>query len=155
MEFETVAVATRITARISLVLFAFAFVAETIKFGRNHYSLVWGSFVLAHIVHMICVVAYFIVLGEPPELTPALGTLVAGLVALGWIATDLIRKRIASASRMMPTVCSWYLWFLFCMAHVSRLLDPERGSWINVPLLIVAFGSGVVRIVLLRRAPQP
>ncbi|MEZ5891552.1 MAG: hypothetical protein R3C58_00160 [Parvularculaceae bacterium] len=140
LDFDTIAEFTRLTARLSLSLFCVAFVIDAMKGKATGFF--YALFIVAHLVHLGFVAAYYMTAGHGPELSPVLGLLVLGLAALAWLATAVFRARPA------PLIAVWFLWFLFAATHVSRLLDPERAGAINWVLLAVALSAAAARLYL-------
>lgn len=152
MDFETIAEFTRIFARISLILFALAFVAEALRDGNSRIRVLWAGFLCAHIIHLASLVPYYTALGENPKLEPVLALLIVGVATLIWVILITLKTRaVKNRLYIMPSI-GWYLWFLFTATHVSRLLDTERAGTINWVLLTVMLLAGVMRILLFRKS---
>lgn len=143
MEFEPIAEATRVTARISLVLFCVFFVVDAGRTALSARRASAAAFIVAHVVHLGFVAAYFAALGEPPKVSPVLGLLVAGVVALIWLTVRVVGR---AGPPVAPAIVAWFLWFLFAATHISRLLDPERAGAVNWALLVVTLIAAAARV---------
>ncbi|PHR93765.1 MAG: hypothetical protein COA69_03810 [Robiginitomaculum sp.] len=156
MGFEAIAEFTRVFARISLILFAMAFVVEALRDGKSRTRLLWASFLCAHIIHLASLMLYYNALGESPKLDPVLALLIVGVAALGWMIFITLKTTAIKNRLYITPAIGWYLWFLFTATHVSRLLDTERAGAINWVLLTVMLLAGAVRILLFRKhTPHP
>jgi len=151
MDFEVIAEFTRISARLSLVLFALAFTFEALRDGKSRIRLLWGSFIFAHAVHLGSLVFYFNALGESPKLEPVLILLVVGVFALVWMTVILLKNNTAKNQLYITPIIGWYLWFLFTATHITRLLDIETAAAINWILLFVMLSAGGLRVKFTRQ----
>lgn len=148
MSFEVIAEITRITARLSLILFMIAFVTDVLSVQFESRRRLWISFIAAHIVHLGFVIAYYVSLGEPPKINIILALLVVGLVAMGWLGVMAINPRQRGGGAVAPAVASWYIWSLFIGTHITRLLNPDRAGAINWLLLGFAVAAGFARFLI-------
>lgn len=137
---------TRYTARLSFLLFVFAYTAPSLArhpeprvatlFLRYRCPLAL-SFATTHIVHFGCIAIYFALRHELPG-TAALvvgGTGYALLLAMlvtGWSWEATKRKRWRRLHAFGPH----YLWFVVLITYISRV--SERGvSWLPYVLVTV------------------
>lgn len=152
MEFETIATITRVTAKASLLLYCAAFLLDVSRVAPGKCKQAFAVFLSAHAVHLGFVGVYFYALREWPALDPVLALLGLGVASLIWLGVFGLRKTVATGEQVFAAPMAWFIWFLFGATHVSRLLDPERGSWVNAVFLAIVLGSGLARIWIGRLA---
>ncbi|PQA85722.1 hypothetical protein [Hyphococcus luteus] len=143
-DIEQIAEIVRLTARLSLVVFCIAFVAETQSKERALKRFLYAVFYAAHGVHLCVVAFYFYALGEPPEMTPVTALLWLGVAAWVCVAVAVYMPG-EKGPTLMPPLIVWYLWFLFAATEASRLLDPARAETANWLLLGLALAAGTIR----------
>ena len=143
LSFDLIAELTRITARVSLLVFCVAFVLDARTTSGRTERRAFGLFIITHFIHLGFVALYYVSLGAPPEFEPILVILGAGVLALLLIALRLFQ---AAGAPVTPWPIAWFLWMLFAGTHLLRLMDAERAGAINIALLSAALVAAAARL---------
>jgi len=154
---------TRYTGRAGFALFAFVFVlspwsrlwpGELVRGAirrRRHLGL---AFAYVHSVHLIVLLTY--VRASGAELVPSrLAGGIAGYTAMAVMAATsnaaAVRKLGPRLWRRLHTICLYYLWFVFFLTYLPRLLGKSPNAGAGPVEIAVSFWL-VVAIAALRIA---
>jgi methionine sulfoxide reductase heme-binding subunit len=131
---------TRFTARISLLIFALVFSASALhKLFRSEYTAEllrnrrqFGlSFAYSHTVHLLAIIIFLRLSGdEAPLLTLAFGGFAYLLTyAMAFTSNDWsVRKLGARSWKALHKTGVYYLWFIFFITYLRRLLPAKAGD---------------------------
>jgi methionine sulfoxide reductase heme-binding subunit len=127
----------RFTARISLFVFSLIFAASSLhKFFRNQYTTEllrnrrqWGiSLAYSHTIHLLAIIIFFRLSGNPP---PVLSLIFGGLgyvllYAMAATSNDWSVKKLGAKNwQRLHKIGSSYLWFIFFLTYLKRLLPAS------------------------------
>jgi sulfoxide reductase heme-binding subunit YedZ len=128
---------TRFTARISLLIFSLVFAASALhKLFRSDFTAEllrnrrqWGvSFAFSHTVHLLAIITFFRLSGNPP---PLLSVIFGGLgyvllYACAFTSNDASVKKLGAKNwKRLHKTTVFYLWFIFFLTYLKRLL-PDK-----------------------------
>jgi sulfoxide reductase heme-binding subunit YedZ len=157
---------TRFTARISLFIFVWVFSASALhKLFRNEFTAEllrnrrkFGlSFALSHTIHLIALITFFILSGDPvPMLSVVFGGLAYVLIyAMAFTSNDWSVKKLGAKNwKRLHKFGVFYIWLIFFISYLRRVLpskadEPKPGG--TKAEFIVAF-IVVLAILCLRIA---
>jgi len=155
---------TRATACVSFTFFMLAFSASSLARlqptafyrwllqNRRYLGL---NFALAHGVHFISVVVYFLIKGETPGafITILGGAAYAFALAMAVTSTDRAVSRLgATRWKMLHTVGGYYIWTVFLYIYAGAAYAKEWGYWIPVGATV---GVLCVRLLAAARKGNP
>ncbi len=145
--------AARWTARVGFPIFILTYSASSlVRLWPNamtrtvlRYRRQWGlGFAFAHSVHLMALVTFLDVSGQPPKLP----TLVGGgggyllLYAMALTSNDASMRAMGVWWKRLHTVGIHWLWFIFTFSYFGRIFDPGRMAQglILFPICIAALG---------------
>lgn len=129
--------AARWTARVGLPVFLVAYLASSLVRlwpgpltkallrGRRWWGL---GFAASHTVHLYALVTYLQVSGEyrsPGSLIPG-GLAYVLLYAMALTSSDAAMRMLGRNWKRLHTVGIHYIWFIFFISSVGRLVTPEK-----------------------------
>lgn len=131
---------TRFTARISLFIFALVFTASalhklfrsasTAELVRNRRS--FGiSFAFSHTVHLFALATFLRLSGnEAPKLTLIFGGLAYVIIyVMAFTSNDWSVKKLGARNwKMLHKIGIFYIWFIFFVTYLRRLLPSKAGD---------------------------
>lgn len=105
----------------------------------------WGlGFALAHTVHLVALVAFLKISGEPPKVATVIGGGGAYLLlyAMALTSNDAAMRAMGVWWKRLHRVGIHWLWFVFTFSYFGRLFDPARMAQglILFPVCIAALG---------------
>ncbi|MEP6344045.1 MAG: hypothetical protein ABJ275_12095 [Maricaulaceae bacterium] len=148
MSFELISELTRWAARLSLILFALAFLFDGFRTDHKSIRTCWAAYSALMLLYFTSLIIYHLVIRELPSFD-----LLNGLLSLGVILflVSLWRRRKTrptAKALFAPIIPSYYLAFLYTALPISRILPAET----NHPIYhIMLYGMGalfMVRIAL-------
>jgi methionine sulfoxide reductase heme-binding subunit len=131
---------TRFTARISLLIFAVVFSASALhKIFRNQYTAellrnrrYFGiSFAYSHTVHLLAIIIFLRLSGdEAPMLSVVFGGFAYLLTyAMAFTSNDWSVKKLGAKSwKALHKTGTFYIWFIFFITYLRRLLPAKSGD---------------------------
>lgn len=145
--------AARWTARVGFPLFILTYCASSLarlwpgplwaSLMRNRRQ--WGlSFALAHSVHLVALITFFVVSGQ----TPATVSLVGGgfayvlLYLMVFTSNDRAMRRLGPRWKLLHRTGIHVIWFVYTFSYFGRLFDPglfPQGA-ILFPVCLAAAG---------------
>lgn len=148
MSFELIADLTRWTARLSMLIFAFAFIYDGLRRANFGARNLWRGFFIVHMCHMFCVICYFIIANEAPTLDPLTSILSIALLMVFWIGMQSFTKAPKSDKIFASHLAAWTIALIFTATPISRILPAETNHPIYHIMLYGMLGVLGVRIVL-------
>jgi methionine sulfoxide reductase heme-binding subunit len=163
---------TRLTARMSMIIFLFVFSASswhrispgewsaTLLKNRRRLGL---TFAYSHTIHLVCIVTYFLLVGS----RPALSTLVVGggaYVAMYLMAVTSNDRSVSKLGarnwKRIHRIGIYYLWAVFFLTYLTRslALRPVDGASkvasvaIDIAGMILLLGVMVLRLSTMTRS---
>ncbi len=153
---EDAQLAARYTARVAFPIFLVVYCASSIAFlwpseaMRNvmRYRRQWGlGFALAHGVHLVALISFFVISGEAPRtVSLALGGPAYVLIALmALTSNDASMRRMGIWWKRLHSLGTHWVWLVFTLSYLSRSVDPERMAQ-GVALFPIAAAAGLIRL---------
>ena len=153
---------TRYTGRAGLFLFGFVFALAPWRRlwpspfvnaafrERRHFGLAFGAH---HTVHLALLASYLARSGAPVHLSRIAAGALAYLALFVMMATstDSAVRRIGAARwRTLHRTCLWYLWLVFVLTYVPRILGTAQNAGGGMAefifCLIVLFALATLRL---------
>jgi sulfoxide reductase heme-binding subunit YedZ len=130
----------RYTARISFCFFTASFVASSIHYflsntltsfivnNRRHIGL---SFALAHTIHLVALISFFVTTNQTPEIVTVLGGGLAyvAMYIMAFTSNDnAVRKIGFKRWKLIHKVGANYIGFIFAFTYLASLTKEEYSS---------------------------
>jgi DMSO/TMAO reductase YedYZ heme-binding membrane subunit len=149
---------TRLTARLSVLLFFLTFAASALfKLWRSAMTrwllanrrYMGLAFALSHFIHLGALTAFFLVSPEEPALVAVIGGGIgyAFIAALALTSNDRAQRALGANWRRLHLTGSWYLWAIFLNSYAGRVGEGREPEW-----LFLSLAGLVLSIAFLRSA---
>lgn len=148
MSFEIISEITRWAARLSLILFALAFIVDGFRTGQKLVRTLWAAYAAVMLLYFSSLIIYHFVIHELPPFDLLNGLLSLG-AALFLISIWRRRKTQPTAKTLFaPIIPSYYLAFIYTAIPISRILPAETNAPIYHLMLYSMGALFIVRIAL-------
>lgn len=156
--------AARYTARAAFALFSVTYTASALERlwpSEATRALLrrrrqWGlGFALAHTVHLVALVNYFVVTGDQPNPVTVAGGGLAYLLLWAMAATsnDAAMRALGRWWKRLHVVGIHYIWFIFALTYFGRISreGSEAQGLLLLPVCLAALGLRLAAALSVRR----
>jgi len=148
MTFELTSELTLWTARLSMIVFALAFLYDGLRNGQPLIKYLWQGFAVLQGLYFTLLILYHIIISELPPFD-----LLNGLLAIASLMTVIIILRAFKSepqknNLFAPAFASYYLAVVYTALPISRILPAETNALIYYVMLYAMMGVLTLRIVL-------
>lgn len=148
MTFELISELTRWTARLSMLIFAAAFLYDGLRNGQPLIKYLWQGFAVLQGLYFALLILYHIIISELPPFD-----LLNGLLAIASLMTVIIILRAFKSTPQKnrlfaPALAGYYLAVIYTVLPISRILPAETNAPIYFIILYAVLGVLTLRIVL-------
>jgi methionine sulfoxide reductase heme-binding subunit len=134
---EQALLAARYTARVGFPIFMLTYSASSLlrlwpsdwTKALVRYRRQWGlGFALTHSVHLVALISYLILIGEPPEPITIIGggSAYVLMFAMALTSNDASKKALGVWWKRLHVAGIHTLWFVFTFSYFGRLFDPGQ-----------------------------
>ena len=148
MSFDLISELTRWTARLSMLVFAAAFLYEGLRNGKPLTRRLWQIFACLQILYFLCLISYHFFIREFPQFDVLNILLSIGTLMFCMILWSLRQQRAKQGRLFTPVIASYFLAFLFAALPISRILPPETDAPIYHVILYAMSAVFILRIGL-------